>query len=133
MLIRKSETDYIIFGEPIFNKYFTILDYHRNRIGIADRRVTFEERVFELVTLVRLLTFIFMSGKPLYYLGCLFIVCYKPVLNLFDTLNLYYKINDYSKGSDTKRLRYTGLQENPYEDLNKKVQDTLEDSVVEGI
>jgi hypothetical protein len=100
----------VIFGEPVFNKYFTVLDYHRNRIGIADRRVTFEERMFELVTLVRILTFIFISGKLLSYLACLFILCYKPVLNLVDTIKLYYKINDYSKESDTKKLRYTGLQ-----------------------
>ena len=52
-----------------------------------------------------------------------------------ETIKLYYKINDYSKSSisETKKLRYTEIQENPYEDVNRKVQDTLEDSVVEGI
>lgn len=62
-------------------------------------------------------------------------MCYRPVGNLVETIKLYYKINDYSKSSssETKKLRYTGIQENPYEDLNRKVQDTLEDSVVEGI
>lgn len=128
MLLRQSETDFIVFGEPLFAKYFTVLDYQHNRIGVADRRVTFQERLFGIVTLIRILTFIFLSG-------CLFIVCYRPVGNLVETIKLYYKINDYSKSSssETKKLRYTGIQENPYEDLNRKVQDTLEDSVVEGI
>jgi len=30
-----------VFGEPLFAKYFTVLDYQHNRIGVADRRVTF--------------------------------------------------------------------------------------------
>lgn len=57
------------------------------------------------------------------------ILCHRPVSNLVDTLKLYYKINDYSKtsSSETKKLRYTGLQDNPYEDLNKKVRETLDD------
>lgn len=118
----------------MFKKYFIVLDYHLNKIGIAARRVTFEERVFEIVTLVRILTFIFVSGKQKTNLGCLFIVCYKPVSNLIDTFRLYSKLNDYSKGSETKKLKYSGLQDtNPYEDLNKRVRETLDEPVVEGI
>lgn len=135
MLLRKSESDFIVFGEPLFAKYFTVLDYQHNRIGVAERRVTFQERLFGIVTLIRLLTFIFLSGRRFGNAGCLFILCYRPVGNLIDTIKLYYKINDYSRGSssETKKLRYTGLQDNPYEDLNKKVRDTMDDHVVEGI
>lgn len=57
----------------------------------------------------------------------MFIVCYKPVNNLIETFRLYNKLNDYSKGSETSKLKYSGLQDtNPYEDLNKKVQETLD-------
>ena len=136
LLLRQSESNFIVFGEPLFAKYFTILDYQHNRIGVADRRVTFQERLFGIVTLIRILTFIFLSGTVCIKVGCLFIVCFRPVNNLVNTIKLYYKINDYSKSSgssETKKLRYTGLQDNPYEDLNRKVHDTLDDNVVEGI
>jgi uncharacterized protein (DUF486 family) len=53
----------MILGEPVFKKYFTVFQYSKNRIGIALKRVTTIEKLFDVITLVRFLTFIFCTGK----------------------------------------------------------------------
>lgn len=37
---RTFHDDYAILGEPVFLKYFTVLDYEKNKIGLAEPRVT---------------------------------------------------------------------------------------------
>ena len=61
--IRQSESEYIIVGEPFFNKYYAAFDYLKNRIGIADRKRGLEERVLGGITLVRFVVVIFLLGK----------------------------------------------------------------------
>ncbi len=65
MNIRESEPDnpYMILGEPVFKKYYTAFHYNKNRIGVALRRVTELERLFDVITLVRFLTFVFVTGN----------------------------------------------------------------------
>lgn len=62
--IRESDPDnpYLILGEPIFKKYFTAFHYTKNKLGIALKRITMIESLFEVITLVRFLTFIFIMG-----------------------------------------------------------------------
>lgn len=43
-------------------------------------------------------------------------------MNMVDTIKLYYKINDYSKGSDSTKLRYAGIEDHGYDDLNRRVR-----------
>jgi hypothetical protein len=42
MNIRKSECDYVIVGEPFFQKYYTYFDFQKDEIGIALRRKSIE-------------------------------------------------------------------------------------------
>jgi hypothetical protein len=49
-------------GEPIYKDHVVILDYTKNKIGIAPKRKNFSEFFVNVVTLVRFLCFIFIIG-----------------------------------------------------------------------
>lgn len=55
--------DYAILGEPVFKKYFTVLDYGKNKIGLAQPRVTEKQEFINITTLVRFISVVFISGK----------------------------------------------------------------------
>ena len=38
--LKTTFQDYAIFGEPFFQKYYTVFDYGRNRIGIGAPRTS---------------------------------------------------------------------------------------------
>lgn len=61
--IKKTFNNRIILGEPIYHENVVILDYTKNKIGIAPKRVSFSEFFINVVTLVRFLCFIFVFGK----------------------------------------------------------------------
>lgn len=77
---------------------------------------------------------VFVAGTSLFNLACMFLICYKPVENLVDVFKLYYKLQDYAKGSDATGLKYSQFNDNTaYEDLSTKLRDSLYASGVEGI
>jgi hypothetical protein len=62
--IKKTfKEDYAIMGEPLFRKYFTILDYGKNRIGLGPPRVTEHKEFINIVFLVRFVSFVFIFGN----------------------------------------------------------------------
>ena len=62
--IKKTFHDnYAILGEPVFKKYFAILDYGKNKIGLAQPRVTERQEFINITTLVRFISVVFVSGK----------------------------------------------------------------------
>ena len=61
--IKKTFNNRIILGEPIYHENVVILDYTKNKIGIAPKRVSFSEFFINVVTLVRFLCLIFVFGK----------------------------------------------------------------------
>lgn len=60
--IKKTFNNHAILGEPIFHKYFVLLDYNKNRIGFAPKRETFGSTFINVVALVRFLCFVFVLG-----------------------------------------------------------------------
>lgn len=61
--IKRAYNNRIILGEPVYNEHVLILDYSKNKIGIAPKRVNFSEFFVNVVTLVRFLCFVFVLGK----------------------------------------------------------------------
>lgn len=57
---------YIILGEPIFKRYFVILDYEHNRIGVSPQRTKFVEPLINVVVLIRFVVWIFIAGSFLH-------------------------------------------------------------------
>ncbi len=69
----------MILGEPLFKKYTVYLDYGQQRIGFAIRRAQFQKQFINVVTLIRLLVFLFTFGNFFFIiLGCFFIICSTP-------------------------------------------------------
>ena len=66
------DNNFIILGEPIFKKYFVVLDYENNRIGFARQRVKFLDKVLDIVFLIRFVLWIFI-------LGCCCIIMINPI------------------------------------------------------
>jgi hypothetical protein len=60
--IKRTYNNRIILGEPIYDNYVLLLDYTKNRIGFAPKRVNFSEFFVNVVTLVRFLCLIFVLG-----------------------------------------------------------------------
>jgi hypothetical protein len=60
--IKKTFNNRIVLGEPIFKENVIILDYTKNKIGIAPKRVNFSEFFINVVTLIRFLCFVFVLG-----------------------------------------------------------------------
>lgn len=115
--IRESEPDnpYMILGEPVFKKYYTAFHYSKNKIGVALRRVTEFERLFDVITLVRFLTLIFVTGTVCSSVGCCFIICFRPIRRMFKTIRSHYRGKEGSRrDSDRLGLRYANIEENPY-------------------
>jgi hypothetical protein len=61
--IKRSFNSRIILGEPVYKDHVLILDYSKNRIGIAPKRTNFSEFFVNVVTLVRFLCFVFLLGN----------------------------------------------------------------------
>lgn len=92
-------------GEPFFKKYYSAFDYTKNRIGIADRRKSDEEKILDVITLVRFLTVVFIAG-------CSTIVCYRPIKRLIKVAGIYKKMeqNDDDRQFETRKLKYSSLE-----------------------
>ena len=69
----KSALDdkFIILGEPIFKKYFFVLDYKNNRIGISHQRTNFVDQIVNVVTLIRFVVWIIVICKYQQYFSFL--------------------------------------------------------------
>ncbi len=105
--IKRTYNNRIILGEPIFRDHVLLLDYSKDRIGIAPKRLNFSEFFVNVVTLVRFLCFVFL-------LGCGFIVCYQPCRKCLRALS-DRKFFTKGVGQEGRRLRqYAPIQENPY-------------------
>ena len=99
--IKKTfKEDYAIMGEPLFKKYFTILDYGKNRIGIGPPRVTLHKEFIGIATLVRFVSFVFIFG---------IFFCFMKVLHLFFALHPY-----------KEHLKYLKIKVHPF--LTEKVR-----------
>lgn len=62
--IKKTFHDeYAILGEPVFKKYFTVLDYGKNKIGFSNPKINKVKEFISLVTLVRGVSAVFMLSK----------------------------------------------------------------------
>lgn len=71
-----SHKNYVIFGEPIYSKYATYLDYGKNKVGFAIKREHFQKQYINVVTLIRFLMFIFTFGKfALLFRSLLYLLC----------------------------------------------------------
>lgn len=125
--IKKTYNNRLVLGEPIFKDHVLMLDYSKDRIGLAPKRVSFSEFFVNVVTLVRFLCFVFL-------LGCGFIVCYQPCRKCLRAMSDRKFLA--KSGQEGRRLRqYAPIQENPYEDLKGKIQDVISstEKEVEGI
>lgn len=62
--IKQTFNNHAIMGEPLFQHYFCVFDYSKNRMGFAPKRETFNEFFISVVSLVRFLCFVFTIGTP---------------------------------------------------------------------
>ena len=62
--IKQSVHDtYAVLGEPFFQKYLVMLDYGKNKVGIASKRELVDYALIDVVSLVRFICFVFLFGK----------------------------------------------------------------------
>lgn len=126
--LKLGETNHIIMGEPFFKKYYSAFDYIKNRIGIAERRKSSEEKVLNVITLVRFLTFVFV-------LGCSIIVCYRPIRRIITVSGVYKRIKgseDNDNEFETRKLKYSQIEpehRQEYDELNSQIRNALEEPI----
>lgn len=53
---------HIILGEPIFRKYFIVLDYEHDRLGLSLHRTKFADKLIDVVLLIRFVVWVFLIG-----------------------------------------------------------------------
>jgi len=81
------DSRYIILGEPIFKKYFIILDYEHNRVGVSLQRTKFVEPLINVVVLIRFVVWAFILGLVYLIIGCCCICFALPMQRCFKVIS----------------------------------------------
>ena len=62
-LKKALDDNFIVLGEPLFKKYFFVLDYKNNKIGISHQRTSFTDQIVNVVILIRFVVWIIVICK----------------------------------------------------------------------
>lgn len=131
--IKKAlDQKFIILGEPLFKKYFFVLDYKNNRIGISHQRTNFTDQVVNVVTLIRFVVWIIVICILFIMIVCVLICCATPIQKCFGM-----KTTRYPGAHVKRRKKYSPVEQNPQEEMKGNLGNSVQVSPsfqeVEGI
>ena len=90
-------------GEPVFKNYFVVLDYTNNRIGVAQQRVKFMDKVLDVVFLIRFVLWSFI-------IGCCCVIMINPIDHCYRIIRRKnFKSKGVKKGERARLNQYKRL------------------------